>query len=59
VVYVVVFAVLAFLGGLLLLALLAVRLFRRVKSLGRTVSAAATRVSDASAELETIAPRDR
>jgi cytochrome c-type biogenesis protein CcmH/NrfG len=57
--YVVAFAVAVFLGGLLLLALLAVGVYRRVRSLGRTVGTAATRVADASAELETIAPRDR
>jgi hypothetical protein len=59
VVYVVVFGVVVFLAGLVVLALLAVRLFRRVKSLGSTVGAAATRIGDATTELETIAPRER
>jgi hypothetical protein len=59
VVVVVVLAVLAFVAGLAVLALLAVRLFRQVRSLGRTVSNASTRVGDASAALETIAPRER
>jgi hypothetical protein len=59
VVYVVVFAVLVFLGGLLVLGLMGVRLWRSVRSLGRTVGAAAERVADASATLETIAPRER
>jgi hypothetical protein len=59
VVVVVVLAVLAFAGGLVVLALLGVRLFRQVKSLGRTVGNAATQVGDASATLETIAPRER
>jgi hypothetical protein len=59
VVVVVVFAVLAFVAGLVVLALLAVRLFRQVKSLGRTVGGASSRISDAAAALETIAPRER
>ena len=53
------FAVLAFVAGLVVLALLAVRLFRQVKSLGRTVGGASSRISDAAAALETIAPRER
>lgn len=52
-------AVLAFLAGLGVLALLGVRVFRSVKSLGRTVGAASTRLADAAAELDAIAPRDR
>ena len=56
---VVVLAVLVFLGGLVVLALLGVRLFRQVKSLGRTVGSAATRVGDASAALDAVAPRER
>jgi hypothetical protein len=56
---VVVFAVLVFLGGLVVLAMLGVRLFRQVKALGSTVGAAAERVGEASAALETIAPRER
>ena len=59
VVYAVVFAVVVFVGGLLVLALLAVRLYRKVKSLGGTVGAAATRIGDATAEVETFAARER
>jgi hypothetical protein len=59
VVYVVVFAVLVFLGGLVVLGMMGVRLWRSVRSLGRTVAAAGAQVAEASAALETIAPRDR
>jgi UPF0716 family protein affecting phage T7 exclusion len=59
VVAVVVFAVLSFLAGLVVLGLLGWKVFGRVRSLGRTVGAASTRIADASAELETIAPRER
>jgi len=44
--------------GLLVLALLAVRLWRQVKELGRTVGNAAARVGEAQASLDAIS-RDR
>ncbi|MDQ1713017.1 MAG: hypothetical protein QOE45_2467 [Frankiaceae bacterium] len=56
---VVVFAVLAFAVGLVVLALLAVRVFRQVKALTRTVAAAGRRVGDATAALDAVAPRER
>jgi hypothetical protein len=56
---VVVFAVVSFLAGCVVLALLGVRVFRGVKSLGRTVSTASGRLADASAELGTIVPPER
>ena len=58
-VYVVLFAVAVFLGGLVVLALLARRVFRQVKSLGGTVGTASVRIAEATAALETIAPRER
>lgn len=59
VLYVVVFAASVFVGSLVLLILLAVRAVREVKALGRSVAAASERIADASAALETIAPRER
>ena len=56
---VVIFAVLSFVAGCGVLALLGVKVFRGVKSLGRTVGAASTRLGDASAELGTIVPHER
>ena len=52
VVVVVVLAVLAFLGGLVALAMLGVRLFRQVKRLGGVVADASARVAEASASLD-------
>jgi hypothetical protein len=48
-----------FLAGLGVLGMLGWKVFGRVRSLGRTVGTASTRIADASAELETIAPRER
>lgn len=42
--------------GLLVLAVLAVRLWRQVRAFGRDVSSAATRLAAASEELGRIAP---
>ena len=55
--FVLILAVLAALGGLAYLTLLGVRLFRQVKSLGRTVADAGERIAEAGAQLEEIAPR--
>lgn len=43
-------------AGLLVLALLAVRLYRQVRMFGRQVTAASERLADASARLAEIAP---
>ncbi len=51
-VVVVVLGLLALAGGLVVLAVLAVRLFRQVKHLGRVVGAASERVAEASAGLD-------
>lgn len=59
VLYVVVFAVSVCLAGLVMLVLLTKRAFGQVKALGHTVAEASARIADASAELETIAPRER
>jgi hypothetical protein len=58
-VYVSVFGVLVGLAGLVVVALRVRTVWRQVKSLGATVAAASDRVAAASAELETIAPRER
>ena len=41
-------------GGLAVLAVLALRLWRQVRALGRTVSAAAARFGEAQAEMDAI-----
>lgn len=57
--YVWVFAASVFVAGLLLTALLMVRAFRQVKQLGRTVADASTRIADATAVVEALAPGER
>ena len=58
-VYVWVFAGSVFVAGLLLTALLLLRAFRQVKLLGRTVADASTRIADATAAIEALAPAER
>jgi hypothetical protein len=57
--YVVAFSVAVFLSGVVFLVLLGLRAYRQVKALGAKVSAASARIADASAALETVAPRER
>lgn len=45
--------------GLLVLALLAVRLYRQVRTFGRQVTAASERLAEASARLDEVAPAQR
>ena len=58
-VVVVVLALLLFAGGLVVLALLGLRVFKQVKVLGHTVAEASVRVGDATAALDAVAPRDQ
>ena len=58
-VYVVVFAVSVVVASLLWLGLLAVRAFRQVKALGRTVADASARIGEAGMEIERIVPKER
>ncbi|HEX8003058.1 MAG TPA: hypothetical protein VF519_10235 [Mycobacteriales bacterium] len=55
-VYVVVGAVVVFLTCFALVGVLAWKTYQRVRSLGRTVAAASTRIAEASAALDAIKP---
>ena len=57
VVVVVVLAILVFLGGFVVLGMMAWKTLQRVKALGRVVAAASDRIGDATAALDAVAPR--
>lgn len=58
-VYLVVFAVVVFLACFTVVALLAWRTFKQVKTLGRAVADASARIAEAGAALEEIRPVNR
>jgi cell division protein FtsB len=59
VVYLVVAAVLVFLGGIAVVALMGVRVLRRVKALNRAVATAAAEIGEVTRRIEDLKPAPR